>query len=77
MPPTLTSGVLFDVDGTLFETNYLHTLTWARVFADAGEWALMILIHRLVGMGSDRLVVELLGHESPRHWHLDLDATKS
>jgi HAD superfamily hydrolase (TIGR01509 family) len=58
-------GVLFDVDGTLFDTNYLHTLAWSRAFADAGEWAPMNSIHRLVGMGSDRLVVELLGHESP------------
>jgi phosphoglycolate phosphatase-like HAD superfamily hydrolase len=58
-------GVLFDVDGTLFDTNYLHTLAWSRAFADAGEWAPMHAIHRLVGMGSDRLVVELLGHESP------------
>jgi HAD superfamily hydrolase (TIGR01549 family) len=58
-------GVLFDVDGTLFDTNYLHTLTWSRAFADAGEWAPMNAIHRLVGMGSDQLVVELLGHESP------------
>jgi HAD superfamily hydrolase (TIGR01509 family) len=63
--PTLRPGVLFDVDGTLFDTNYLHTLTWSRAFADAGEWAPMNSIHRLVGMGSDRLVVELLGHESP------------
>jgi HAD superfamily hydrolase (TIGR01549 family) len=58
-------GLLFDVDGTLLDTNYLHTLTWARSFADAGEWAPMNAIHRLVGMGSDRLVVELLGHECP------------
>ncbi len=65
MPPTLRPGVLFDVDGTLFDTNYLHTLTWSRAFADADEWAPMNAIHRLVGMGSDRLVVELLGHESP------------
>lgn len=65
MPLTLRPGVLFDVDGTLFDTNYLHTLTWSRAFADAGEWAPMNAIHRLVGMGSDRLVVELLGHESP------------
>lgn len=56
---------MFDVDGTLFDTNYLHTLAWSRAFADAGEWAPMHAIHRLVGMGSDRLVVELLGHESP------------
>ena len=65
MPPTLRPGVLFDVDGTLFDTNYLHTLAWSRAFADAGEWAPMNSIHRLVGMGSDRLVVELLGHECP------------
>jgi HAD superfamily hydrolase (TIGR01509 family) len=58
-------GILFDVDGTLFDTNYLHTLAWSRAFADAHEWAPMNAIHRLVGMGSDRLVVELLGHESP------------
>jgi HAD superfamily hydrolase (TIGR01509 family) len=62
---TLRPGVLFDVDGTLFDTNYLHALSWSRAFADAGEWAPMNSIHRLVGMGSDRLVVELLGHESP------------
>ena len=65
MPQHLRPGVLFDVDGTLFDTNYLHALTWSRAFADAGEWAPMNSIHRLVGMGSDRLVVELLGHESP------------
>jgi HAD superfamily hydrolase (TIGR01549 family) len=58
-------GVLFDVDGTLFDTNYLHALAWSRAFVDAGEWAPMHAIHRLVGMGSDQLVVELLGHESP------------
>ncbi len=65
MNTILRPGVLFDVDGTLFDTNYLHTLTWSRAFSDAGEWAPMNAIHRLVGMGSDQLVKELLGHESP------------
>jgi phosphoglycolate phosphatase-like HAD superfamily hydrolase len=65
MPSALRPGVLFDVDGTLFDTNYLHTLAWSRAFVDAGEWAPMNSIHRLVGMGSDRLVVEPLGHDSP------------
>lgn len=59
-------GVLFDVDGTLVDTNYLHTLAWARALSDAGEWAPMNAIHRLVGMGGDQLVPRLLGHESPR-----------
>ena len=55
-------GVLFDVDGTLVDSNYLHTLAWSRAFAEAGEWAPMNAIHRLIGMGGDQLVPELLGH---------------
>ncbi len=58
-------GVLFDVDGTLVDTNYLHVLAWARALSDAGEWAPMNAIHRLVGMGGDQLVPRLLGHDSP------------
>jgi HAD superfamily hydrolase (TIGR01509 family) len=58
-------GVLFDVDGTLVDTNYLHALAWSRAFRDAGEWVPMNAIHRLVGMGGDQLVPELLGHDSP------------
>lgn len=58
------SAVIFDVDGTLVDTNYLHTLAWARGMRDAGETVSMSAIHRLIGMGSDQLVEELLGHES-------------
>jgi HAD superfamily hydrolase (TIGR01509 family) len=60
---TKRSGVLFDVDGTLVDTNYLHTLAWSRALIDVGEWAPMNAIHRLVGMGGDQLVPRLLGHE--------------
>ena len=56
------AGILFDVDGTLVDTNYLHALAWSRAFRDAGEWAPTNAIHRLVGMGGDQLVVRLLGH---------------
>ena len=63
MTEQLRAGVLFDVDGTLVDTNYLHALAWSRAFRDAGEWAPMNAIHRLIGMGGDRLVTELLGHE--------------
>jgi HAD superfamily hydrolase (TIGR01509 family) len=62
---TLHPGVLFDMDGTLMDTNYLHCLAWSRAFRDSGEWAPMNAIHRLIGMGGDQLVSELLGHESP------------
>jgi HAD superfamily hydrolase (TIGR01509 family) len=61
----LRPGVLFDVDGTLVDSNYLHALSWARALREVGEWAPMNAIHRLVGMGGDQLVTELLGHECP------------
>lgn len=57
-------GVLIDLDGTLVDTNYLHTLAWARALEDAGEWAPMTAIHHLIGMGAERLVRELLGHDN-------------
>ena len=56
MTDGLRPGVLFDVDGTLVDTNYLHALAWSRAFRDAGEWAPMNAIHRLMGMGGDQLV---------------------
>jgi phosphoglycolate phosphatase-like HAD superfamily hydrolase len=62
----LRPGVLFDVDGTLVDINYLHTLAWSRALRDAGEWAPMNANHRLIGMGGDQLVPELLGHDNPK-----------
>ena len=56
-------GVLFDVDGTLVDNSYLHTLAWARAFADMDEPVAMAEIHRRIGLGSSELVEELLGRE--------------
>ena len=56
------TGVIFDVDGTLADTNYLHVVAWARAFREVGEDVAMADIHRRIGMGSDLLVEELLGH---------------
>jgi HAD superfamily hydrolase (TIGR01509 family) len=65
MSEQLRPGILFDMDGTLMDTTYLHCLAWSRAFRDAGEWAPMNAIHRLIGMGGDQLVLELLGHDNP------------
>jgi HAD superfamily hydrolase (TIGR01509 family) len=56
-------GVLFDIDGTLVDSNYLHVVAWARAFADIGEPQDMADIHRLVGVGSDVLLERLLGRQ--------------
>lgn len=55
--------ILFDVDGTLVDSNYLHTLAWSRAIRLADAWAPMNAIHRLIGMGSDSLLQTLLGRE--------------
>jgi HAD superfamily hydrolase (TIGR01509 family) len=57
-------AILFDVDGTLVDTNWFHTVAWWRAFRDIGEQAAMAKIHPLIGMGSDHLVEAALGHDS-------------
>lgn len=56
-------AVLFDVDGTLLDTNYFHTVSWWQALQEAGEDIPMARIHPLIGMGSDQLLTELLGEE--------------
>ena len=59
-------GVLFDIDGTLVDTNYLHALAWRRVFVERGEVEITAArIHRLVGMGTDELLETLCGRPRP------------
>jgi len=55
--------VLFDIDGTLLDTNYFHTVSWWQAFQEAGEDIPMSRIHPLIGMGSDQLLEDLLGEE--------------
>lgn len=53
-------GVLFDVDGTLIDSSYIHTIAWWQAFRQAGFDVPMARIHRCVGMGGQRLVDHLL-----------------
>ncbi|MFI8824660.1 HAD family hydrolase [Streptomyces sp. NPDC053431] len=52
---------LFDLDGTLVDTNYLHTLAWWQALRQFGHQVPMARIHRAIGMGSDRLLDAVLG----------------
>jgi HAD superfamily hydrolase (TIGR01509 family) len=55
-------AVLFDVDGTLVDTNYLHAVAWAEAFATHGYEVPASTCHGLIGQGSDRLVASAIGH---------------
>lgn len=61
----LRPGVLFDVDGTLLDTNYLHVLSWWEALRDVGRDDVpMAAIHRAIGIASEGLVERLLGEEN-------------
>jgi HAD superfamily hydrolase (TIGR01549 family) len=57
---------IFDVDGTLVDTNYQHALAWYRAFRNNGVVIPIWQIHRAIGIGSDR-VVEMLAGEKVEH----------
>ncbi|MEE4546905.1 HAD family hydrolase [Streptomyces sp. V4-01] len=59
-------AVLFDVDGTLMDTVYLHTVAWWEALRQQGAHVTMARIHRCIGMGSDHLLDSLLGEEHDR-----------
>ena len=55
---------LLDIDGTLLDSTYHHTLAWSRAFAAVGEPIPLYRLHRLIGMGGDKLVSALLDEET-------------
>jgi HAD superfamily hydrolase (TIGR01509 family) len=56
--------VLFDVDGTLVDSNYLHVHAWRRAFAELRIEVESWRIHRAIGMDGSALV-RLLSDQSP------------
>jgi HAD superfamily hydrolase (TIGR01509 family) len=57
------AAVLCDVDGTLVDTTYLHTICWWQALRERGHIVPMIDIRAAVGMGADRLLPHVLGRE--------------
>ncbi|MFN2587495.1 MAG: HAD family hydrolase [Actinomycetota bacterium] len=52
-----------DVDGTLVDSNYHHSVAWYRAFRSYDVIVPVWRIHRHVGMGGDRLVAVLTGEQ--------------
>jgi HAD superfamily hydrolase (TIGR01509 family) len=57
------AGVIFDVDGTLLDTNYLHIAAWWEAFRERGHDIRCADVHRALGMGSSDLVERVLGEQ--------------
>jgi HAD superfamily hydrolase (TIGR01509 family) len=61
-------GVIFDVDGTLVDSNDAHARAWEEAFREAGHPVPFDSIRPLIGMGGDKLVPALMGwsEDDPR-----------
>lgn len=57
----MATGIVFDVDGTLVDTTYIHTVCWSDALASAGHVVPMSTIHHAIGMGSSELLDYVLG----------------
>lgn len=53
-------AVLFDIDGTLVDTNDMHVLAWEEAFAGIGVTFDRQIVHDQIGKGADMLVPTLL-----------------
>lgn len=57
---------IFDIDGTLVDTNYQHALAWYRALRRFDITTPIWRIHRAIGMGGDQIVTHLAGPEVER-----------
>lgn len=73
----MTRAALFDVDGTLVDTNYLHVSAWWEAFRQAGHTVPMSAVHRAIGLGSADLIEHLLGADRDRDQDADISSTHS
>jgi HAD superfamily hydrolase (TIGR01509 family) len=53
-------AILFDIDGTLVDSNDMHVLAWEEAFAGIGETFDRQTLHDQIGKGTDMLVPTLL-----------------
>jgi HAD superfamily hydrolase (TIGR01509 family) len=58
------TAILFDIDGTLVDSNYLHVEAWAHAFDKVGLAVDSWRIHRSIGMDSEKLIEALVGEEA-------------
>ncbi len=54
-------AVLFDIDGTLVESNEAHALSWVQALRESGRNRSLDEVCPLIGMGKDHLLPKLLG----------------
>jgi len=68
-------SVVLDIDGTLLDSTYHHTMAWSRALDGVlGRHVPVHVIHRAIGMGGDRIVARVAGEEAEREHGDDVRA---
>lgn len=62
-----TKAILFDIDGTLVDSNEHHVSAWQEAFRRHGHELDRATIHEQIGKGGDNLVPSLLPDADPEH----------
>ena len=62
----MSAAVVFDIDGTLVDSNYQHALAWFRAFRQHEVTVPVWRIHRGIGMGGDKLIAAVAGDQVER-----------
>ena len=57
---------ILDIDGTLADSNYQHTIAWYRALRQQGLTYPLWQIHRRIGMGGEKLIADLAGEDVER-----------
>lgn len=57
-------GVIFDVDGTLIDSNDAHARAWVDALEEFGHKVHFEEVRRLIGMGGDKLLPKVTGISS-------------
>lgn len=57
-------GAIFDVDGTLVNSNDAHAMAWVAAIGESGFDVSLEQVRPLIGMGGDKLLPRLIG-EAP------------
>lgn len=59
-------GIIFDIDGTLCDSNYQHALAWYQAFRQHDVQLPVWELHRHLGMGGDQFVAAVAGDEAEK-----------
>ena len=70
-------AVIFDLDGTLVDSNELHVASWERAFRRFGKRFSLEALRRQIGKGSDQYLPEFLNEDEMKQFGKELDDYRS